>query len=164
MDYLLKPVDRARLLATLQRARERLELSDWRTRESERTQAAAADYHSASGATAQRLTRIPIRQNEEILLVPVRDIASIVAEGELLHITTTTNQTYLLAYRLKDLEARLDPDTFVRLSRSALVSLETLHRVSPLPGGSYLATLTNGQQLNVSRLQSRILREQLLKL
>lgn len=164
VDYLLKPVDRARLLQTLQRARERLELTGWRTRESERTQAAAAEYDSASGATAQRLTRIPIRQNEDILLLPVRDIASIVAEGELLHITTTTNQTYLLAYRLKDLEARLDPETFVRLSRSALVNLETLLRVSPLPGGSYVATLTNGQQLNVSRLQSRILREQLLKL
>ncbi|MDX2043783.1 MAG: LytTR family DNA-binding domain-containing protein [Acidobacteriota bacterium] len=164
VDYLLKPVDRVRLLATLQRARERLELTDWRTRESERAQAAAIEYDSVSSATAQRLTRIPIRQNEEILLLPVREIASIVAEGELLHITTTNNQTHLLAYRLKDLEARLDPEAFVRLSRSALVNLETLHRVSPLPGGTYVATLTNGQQLNVSRLQSRILREQLLKL
>lgn len=164
VDYLLKPVERSRLLATLQRARERLELTDWRLRESERTQAAAADYDSVSEATTQRLTRIPIRQNEDILLLPVREIASIVAEGELLHITTTNNQTYLLAYRLKDLEARLDPGNFVRLSRSALVNLETLHRVSPLPGGTYVATLTNGQQLNVSRLQSRILRDQLLKL
>lgn len=164
VDYLLKPVDRSRLLQTLQRARERLELTDWRSRESERTQAAATEYDSASGATVQRLTRIPIRQNEEILLLPVREIASIVAEGELLRITTTTNQTHVLAYRLKDLEARLDPNQFVRLSRSALVNLEMLHRVSPLPGGTYLATLTNGQQLSVSRLQSRILREQLLKL
>ena len=164
VDYLLKPVDRSRLLETLQRARTRLELTDWRSRESERAQAAAAEYDSASGAMAQRLTRIPIRQNEEILLLPIREIASIVAEGELLRITTTANQTHVLAYRLKDLEARLDPNQFVRLSRSALVNLETLHRVSPLPGGTYLATLTNGQQLSVSRLQSRILREQLLKL
>jgi hypothetical protein len=33
-----------------------------------------------------------------------------------------------------------------------------------MPGGTYTATLSNGQQLAVSRLQSRILREQLLRL
>jgi hypothetical protein len=33
-----------------------------------------------------------------------------------------------------------------------------------MPGGTYLVTLANNQQLSVSRLQSRLLRDQLLKL
>jgi hypothetical protein len=65
---------------------------------------------------------------------------------------------------LKDLEARLNPAQFVRLGRGALANLEMLRRVSPMPGGTYVATLSNGQQLNISRLQGRILREHLLKL
>ena len=33
-----------------------------------------------------------------------------------------------------------------------------------MPGGTHVAVLSNGQKLPVSRLQSRILRERLLKL
>ena len=33
-----------------------------------------------------------------------------------------------------------------------------------MPGGMYVATLTNGQELQVSRIQSRVVRETLLKL
>jgi hypothetical protein len=36
--------------------------------------------------------------------------------------------------------------------------------VNLMPGGTYLLTLTNDQQLHASRLQSRVLREQLLRL
>lgn len=33
-----------------------------------------------------------------------------------------------------------------------------------MPGGTYVVTLANGQQLPVSRMQSRVIREQLLRL
>src|SRR5262249_46713891 len=74
------------------------------------------------------------------------------------------NETYTLSYRLKDLEARLDPAQFVRLGRGALANLDMLRRVGAMPGGTSVATLSNGQQLGISRLQGRILREHLLKL
>ena len=62
------------------------------------------------------------------------------------------------------IEARLDPARFVRLARGTLANLDLIRRVSVLPGGAYLVTLSNGEQLNVSRIQSRLLREQLLRL
>jgi hypothetical protein len=37
-------------------------------------------------------------------------------------------------------------------------------RISPMPGGTYLVTMTNGQEIASSRLQSKILRSKLLKL
>jgi hypothetical protein len=37
-------------------------------------------------------------------------------------------------------------------------------RIAPLPGGTYLVTLQNGQEISSSRFQSRVLREKLLKL
>ena len=70
----------------------------------------------------------------------------------------------MLSQRLKELEARLDPALFVRLARGTLANLEMISRISPMPGGTYLVTLTNNQQLPVSRLQSRVLRDQLLRL
>ncbi|MCA1623410.1 MAG: LytTR family transcriptional regulator [Acidobacteria bacterium] len=91
-------------------------------------------------------------------------MASIVADGELLHLTNLQNKKYTINFRLKDIEARLEPNKFVRLSRGALVNLEMIARINSMPGGTYQVTLKNGQEIASSRLQSRVLREQLLKL
>jgi two-component system LytT family response regulator len=162
VDYLLKPVDRARLGDTLQRARERLARADLRQEAAARVETAAADYERA--VRAPLLERIPIRHRDEILILPIREIASIEADGELLRLTTAANDRYTITYRLKDLEARLDPARFIRLSRGTLANLDMLCRVSPMPGGTYVATLSNGRQLQISRSQGRILRDHLLKL
>lgn len=162
VDYLLKPIEKARLGDTLRRAQERLEQTDWRENESVKIKSAARDYDAAAGP--ELLERIPVKKREEFLLIPVGQVASIVADGELLHITTDENQKYVINFRLKDLETRLDEKLFVRLSRGALVNLEMIARVSPLPGGTYLVGLKNGQEIVSSRLQSRILRGKLLKL
>jgi two-component system LytT family response regulator len=161
IDYLLKPVDPARLRRTLQRAHDRLEHADERSADEERLRAAAV---YAGSDKAEYLRRIPVRDRDDIVIVGVDQLASIVADGELLHLTTIGGARYTINYRLKDLEARLDPACFVRLSRSALVNLDVLDRVSPMPGGTYLVTLRNRQQLPVSRQRARLLRERLLRL
>lgn len=56
----------------------------------------------------------------------------------------------------------------IRRIREALAvardDYDVISRISPMPGGTYLAKLSNGQELAVSRIQSRVLRETLLKL
>ena len=54
-----------------------------------------------------------MRKRDEVVILPVRQIASIVAEGELLHLTTLGNERYTISHRLHALEARLDPRRFV---------------------------------------------------
>jgi two-component system, LytTR family, response regulator len=162
VDYLLKPVETARLRQTLNRAHERLEQSDFRIDESSHLRAAAADYEAAT--RSGYIERIPVRERHEIILVPVANIASVVADGELLHITTENNERYSINYRLKELETRLDPNRFARLSRGTLVNVSMISRLSPMPGGTFVVTLTNNQKLPASRLQSRILRDSLLSM
>jgi two-component system LytT family response regulator len=166
VDYLLKPVERARLREALNRAQERLERAESRLEarmDAAARVAMAADEYEAI-TRPPLLERVPVRQRDEIIIVPVKEIASVVAEGEILRLTTERNETYTLSYRLKDLEARLDPARFVRLGRGTLANVEMMRRVSSMPGGIYVVTMSNGQQLAVSRIQGRILREQLLKL
>jgi two-component system LytT family response regulator len=124
---------------------------------------AAVETYEAS-TRAPFLERIPVRQREEVTLVPVSQIVSIVAEGELLHITTIQKVRYTITYRLKDLEQRLDPAKFIRLGRGTLANVDAILKVGAMPGGTHEATLSNGQKLQVSRIQSRILRQRLLKL
>lgn len=162
VDYLLKPVEAPRLRQTINRALERLERADMEAGDADRVRAAASDY--AAHAPTTLLRRIPVRKKEDIFLVPVDQIVSIVADGELLNIVTRTNERFTITYRLKDLEARLDPAQFVRLSRGTIVSVTAIQRVTPMPGGTYVLVLHNGQQHQVSRLRARVLREQLLRL
>jgi len=162
VDYLLKPVDSVRLRETLNRAQERLDQADFRSDEVSHLRAAADDYDAAT--KPDYIERIPVRERSEIILLSVGSIASIIADGELLHITTAADERYSINYRLKELETRLDPAKFTRLSRGAIVNIEMISRVSPMPGGTFVITLKNGQKLQASRLQSRVLREGLLRI
>jgi two-component system LytT family response regulator len=124
--------------------------------------AAIAAYEASIGPPY--LERVPVRHREEVLIVPVHHIASIVAEGELLNLTTIRSEHHTITYRLKDLERRLDPARFVRLGRGTLANVDLITKVSVMPGGTHIAVLSSGHELPVSRLQSRTLRERLLKL
>jgi two-component system, LytTR family, response regulator len=162
VDYLLKPVEKARLREALNRAQERMEHAEIVAEQAARVGAAADAYEAST--KYPYLERIPVRQREEVLLVPVAQVASIVAEGELLHITTIQKNRHTITYRLKDLEQRLDPARFIRLGRGTLANIDLIVKVSVMPGGTHEASLSNGQKLQVSRIQSRILRQRFLKL
>ncbi len=87
VDYLLKPVEKARLREAINRAQERMEHAEIVTEQGARVGAAVAAYETAGSATP--LERIPVRKRDEIVIVPKpAQIASIVADGQLLHLTT----------------------------------------------------------------------------
>lgn len=162
VDYLLKPVDPVRLRATINRAIERLERAEVRPGDAERLHAASTEY--SESAPPSTLRRIPVRKRDDIFLVPVEQIASVVADGELLHLATRGGERHTITYRLKDLETRLDPALFVRISRGTLLNVGMIQKITPMPGGTYVAVLHGGAEHQVSRIRGRILKDQILKL
>jgi two-component system, LytTR family, response regulator len=162
IDYLLKPVDKTRLREALNRVQERIEHAEIVAEQINRVGDAITAYESCQRLPL--LERIPVRRRDEIIILPVAQIASIVAEGELLYLTTVKNERHTITYRLKDLEARLDPARFIRLGRGTLANIDAIVKINAMPGGTHVASLSNGQKLQVSRLQSRVIRERLLRL
>ncbi len=161
LDFLLKPVDRGRLSKTITRARERLEQAGLAAQE--RGQETAPPNRVAPARSGRYLDRFPVRKKGDTYLLPVQHIASVISEGELMHLTTFSKERYSVNYRLKALEAKLDPKQFLRIGRGALINVDAIKKIASMPGGFYLVTLTNTQQLRTSRNQSRVLRARLLK-
>src|SRR6185295_4864177 len=100
VDYLLKPVEKTRLREALNRAQERIEHAEIVAEQGARVGEAIAAYESSPRSPF--LERIPVRRRDEIVILPVTQIASIVAEGELLYLSTLKGERHAITYRLKD--------------------------------------------------------------
>jgi hypothetical protein len=68
------------------------------------------------------LSRIPVYRRDRIVLVDVKDIGRFEGEGHYTNIVTSHDR-YLCNLSMSVLEARLDPDQFLRVHRSHIVNL-----------------------------------------
>jgi DNA-binding LytR/AlgR family response regulator len=117
-----------------------------------------------AGTPREYLTRIPVREGDTLILVPTSRVAAIAAQGERLIITTLDHQHHTMYYRLKDLEVRLDPAEFIRLSRGTLANVNAVSRIVAGPSGTNRVILQNGDEVGMSRIQTQRLRHVLLRL
>jgi two-component system LytT family response regulator len=142
VDYLLKPISRARLTKALDRVRS----------------LAAGARESALDLTArsQRFgpNRFLVRSGSHYIVIGEQRVLYFISEEGLTRLVADGNQ-YWMDPTLNELEQRLDPVRFFRISRAALISLNAVAEVFPMPGGSGEVLLKNGQRLEVSRRRFR---------
>jgi two-component system LytT family response regulator len=161
VDYLMKPVEDARLADTLDRVRQRLAekrgaeevdrlkevLAEVAPDAMENVEATSAD----EGHAANRYERmINIKDRGQIFRVDVDTIESVEAAGDYMCIKTGDN-TLILRETMKDLEKRLDPRRFQRVHRSTIVNLDQVRQVKPHTNGECFLVLDSGTQVKVSR-------------
>jgi two-component system LytT family response regulator len=157
VDYLLKPVEPARLQKAVSRARERDAQRRLRD-ELERQQKAAAAREAAP--PARPLERLPIPTRQGVLLVDPRTVTHAQLGEELVTVYTLTGE-HLTDATLQELQARLPADTFERVHRRALLNLAHVQRLEPLETGGYVARTVRGHAVEVSRQSARELRRRL---
>ena len=92
--------------------------------------------------------------------MPAREVVCFLSEDGLTKLLTPERH-YWMAPTLNDLEARLDPRQFFRVSRAAIVNLDAIQEVAPTAGGNGEVTLRNGTKQDVSRRRFRELTERL---
>ncbi len=164
IDYLLKPVDTARLDIALQRARKRI------------TAERAADGGTGAMASDQlerivqmvterqnRRDRLAIKVGERFLLIQAEEILFASLADEAITIVSTQH-TGTSNYRtLDELQTRLDPGVFWRVHRSHLVNINKIKEIVPWFSRNYILRMKDEKatEIPVSRTQTRRLREYL---
>lgn len=141
LDYLLKPFKPSRLTETVARARQHLQ--------NRQAGEAARGILELLGKRPQGpayLTRLAIRDTERTIFLKTADIDSIEAAGKYV-VVHVGKESHLLREALSTLETQLDPEKFLRISRSALVNLDRIKELQPMFKGEHVIVLQNGRHL-----------------
>jgi two-component system LytT family response regulator len=141
VDYVLKPYDRPRIAAAVARARERLSL---------RVPLDAGALAAAARPEGTWLERVVVRDGARVHIIPVDKLLAVRAQDDYVELSSE-GRTYLKAQTLASLAAGLDPRRFVRVHRSHLIRVDAIARLEAYAKGSYVAVLSDGARVPVSR-------------
>jgi two-component system LytT family response regulator len=145
VDYVLKPIDDARLAKALSRARQSLD-------------------HGASPAAEpsapSRTSKLAIATHDGAALVNPGEITHATFDGALVTVHTAA-RSILTDDTLQELEAKLPAGPFERVHRRAIVNLDHVDRLESVGSGGYMACLSTGKRVDVSRQSARRLRRRL---
>jgi two-component system LytT family response regulator/two-component system response regulator AlgR len=150
-DYLLKPVEPARLATSLARAREALaeRAAAERVQELEEILHNLRSGPAAAGPASVFDREIWVQERGGRAAVPVAAIDWVAAERDYVRIHTGS-RSFLIRQSIGALAGRLDPAVFVRVHRSSLVRADRIVRIRHA-GGRGAVILSTGAEIAVSR-------------
>jgi DNA-binding LytR/AlgR family response regulator len=147
VDYILKPLDPARLHRAVGRLRESV--------------SAAPDADTLRKLLEQFRPSVPqklaARRGKRIVLLSPKEVVRASIDDKLVFLHTSSER-FLTDRTVAELEAMLAPAGFFRISRGELVNLEYVRELIPWFSGTARIRLTDGQELDVSRERARELR------
>jgi two-component system LytT family response regulator len=144
IDYLLKPVEAARLHKALERARNR---------------EARGRYDEEVARLQNVQGRLALETRQGIVLLRPEDVESAELEGELVTVFTQ-RERHLTDLTLQELSTRMG-GVLERVHRRALLNFTHVVRLEPVETGGFLARTRSGRAVEVSRQVARQLRKQL---
>lgn len=144
-DYLLKPFDADRFVEAFARAAERINA---RRPNSVNAQLQALLEDMEKQRT--RKTRIPIKTDGRVMLLPVEEIDWVESSDNYVKIHAN-KAVYTVRQTLQNMEQSLSPADFVRVHRGSLVNVSRIREIQPWFNGEYVVLLRDGTQVKTSR-------------
>jgi two-component system LytT family response regulator len=139
VDYLLKPIDPARLAQAVIRLAER----------SAPPPAAGADEPAPTGRLVAT-GRVFVREGDRCWFVEVGQIRLMESEGNYTRVHFGA-ESPLLFRSLNAMEERLDPAVFFRANRQQIVNLRWIEKIEPWFSGGLALDLKGGGRVEISR-------------
>jgi two-component system, LytTR family, response regulator len=151
LDYLLKPFQPDRFKAAVARAHEHIANQQASSAARGLLDLLAARQSSPFAPTAaQCLTRLTIKNDDKVVVIKTTDIDSIESAGNYVAVNAG-KESHILRETLNALEKQLDPEKFLRVSRSAIVNLDCVKELQPMFKGEHIIVLQNGKRLAMTR-------------
>jgi len=145
VDYLLKPVTEERFRIAFERARNRLRAAT--PEESTRQMLTVLE---AMANPRRYLSRLAIRSGERTIFLGIDEVEWIEAEQNYVRVHAG-QAAHLLRVPMNTIETSLDPERFLRIHRSSMVSLRHVRQLWTVAHGQYIVELTSGQRLQSGR-------------
>ena len=145
VDYLLKPYSKERFDAAVQKALKRMENGEWRMENEKKI------LHSPFSILHSKdsLTRIAVKDRQQIHVIPVNDIDYLEADGDYVKLHTG-KKAYLKEKTMKYFEENLPAQQFIRIHRSYIVNVNEVAKIELYEKESYRVHLKNGEALKAS--------------
>ena len=144
LDYLLKPFDRDRFEHALQRAVRQIK-TDRRGELNERILSLLTERLPQTNY----LERFVIKGGERAFILKADEIKWIEAQGNYV-VLHAGQQRHFFRETISNLEAKLDPQRFQRIGRSAIINLNCIRELQPWSHGDYKIILYDGTELKLS--------------
>jgi two-component system LytT family response regulator len=151
VDYLLKPYSKERFDRAVQKAVAKIHsgndsLGSWQA------------LQQSLSASPDTLTRVAVKDRQQIHVIPIGDIAYIEADGDYVKLHTVSG-TFLKEKTMKYFEANLPPQQFIRIHRSFIVNVDEVAKIELFEKETYRVHLKNGAILRASSTGYKLLKE-----
>ena len=141
IDYLQKPFGLERFRQTVERIERRI--------------------NSESGKTnvekSEPISRIFVRDKRGLIPLAADEIVRLKADDDYT-IIYTKDKKFLVGTNLKDFAAKLNPDKFLRIHRSAVINLDYIERIEE-DNRCLILYMSDGSEVQASRAGSQILKK-----
>lgn len=147
LDYLLKPVELARLSEAIHRVEE-----ERHTTEINGT-SAGMDSPGPATKTLGENDQVFVKDGEKCWFVKLGKVRLFESMGNYVRLYFD-DQKPLVLKSLNALEDRLNPATFFRANRKHIINLQWIEKIEPWFSGGLLVTLRGGDKIEISRRQA----------
>ena len=146
IDYLLKPISKERFKSALEKVN---------SKSSDQSQPVNPDI-----TLQEELTRIVIKNNNEIIILPLDRITHLEAYDDYVKIHTK-DKSFLKKKTMNFYEENLDGKQFVRVHRSFIINVNYLTKIESFEKNKFIAKLGEELQIPISRTSYPNLKEML---
>lgn len=149
LDYLVKPFQPERFKEAVARAHEHL-VTRQVSSAAQGLLDLLANRQSSPVVATLYLTRLTVKDGDKVSVIKSAEIDSIESAGNYVSVNVG-KQSHILRQSLNSLEKQLDPEQFLRVSRSAIVNLDRVKELQPMFKGEHIIILQNGKRLGMAR-------------
>lgn len=140
VDYLLKPFSKERFDKALLKWLE----------SKEKNSAGTKQLLEAVSETQGNHNRVVVKENGKIKIIPVAQLQYLEAADDYVKLHTAGG-SYLKNKTMAFFEKALDAGSFIRIHRSYIVNVQLITRLDPYEKETWLAVLSDGKKLPVSK-------------